>query len=187
MERLRQAIIARLEEKDISIRAVARSCGISEGSIRNILKGRVEMPRIDTLEKICHACGTSVAAILESQHRTVITVPDCVESYAECVISDKKCVESDAKASAAPDKNDVNTTDSKNVYSSGRIFPDENGDEALLMCHSLANTGHSFHGDADAMQIRLALEENAEAEIRDAQARLERAIAAREKLKGGGK
>lgn len=134
MERLRQAIVERLEEMNISIRAVAKTCGISEGSVRNILKGRVQNPRIDTLEKICRACGTSVDGILESQHRAAVVTQPCVTSY--------------AKSPTEPAKYKIDPADSQNVYKPGytdpHIFEDENGDEALLMCHALVNTGMEY-------------------------------------------
>lgn len=187
MEKLRAAIVKHIEEHDISIRALAKMCDISEGSVRNILKGRVQNPRADVLDRICRACGTSVDAILASQHRAELVIPDCVTPDAKCVTLPEKRVASDAKSPIKPDKNDVNTSDSKNVYSSGRLFPDENGDEALLMCHALANTGHAFGGDLSDIQLRHAMAEDADNEVRRAQERLAAAIAAREKLKGGDK
>ena len=184
MEKLRAAIVKHIEEHDISIRALAKMCDISEGSVRNILKGRVQNPRADVLDRICRACGTSVDAILASQHRAELVIPDCVTPDAKCVTLPEKRVASDAKSPIKPDKNDVNTSDSKNVYSSGRLFPDEGGDDILRMCHTLANTGHAFGGDLSDIQFRHAMEEDAENEVRRAQERLAAAIAAREKLKG---
>ena len=187
MEKLREAIAQRIQESGISIRQIARICDTSEGNIRNILKGRVQNPRIDTLERICKACGTTLDSILASQDRASPVPPPCVTSDASSANSGKECVTSDAKTPVKPDKNVNTSADSKNIYNGGRLFSDENGDEALLMCHTLANTGHSYHGDGSDLQYRHAMVEDAEAEVRSLQERLEKAIAARDKLKGGGK
>lgn len=188
MEKLREAIAQRIRESGISIRQIARICDTSEGNIRNILKGRVQNPRIDTLERICKACGTTLDSILASQDRARPVPSPCVTSDASSANSGKECVTSDAKMPVKPDKNVNTSADSKNIYNGGRLFSDENGDEALLMCHTLANTGHTFAGgEISDLQYRHAMEESAESEIRRAQERLAAAIAARDKLKGGGK
>lgn len=182
MDKLREAIAERIQESGLSIRALARTCSISEGNIRHYLSGRVKSPRIDTLEKICHACGTSLDAILSEQNRTIV--------------KRRPRKKDDAKRgnNCAPTQNDALNNDavkkphSNIIYNyDGRLFPDECGDDVLLMCHALANTGHSYHGDNSDLQYRHAMEEDAEAEVRSLQERLEKAIAARDKLKGGGK
>ena len=184
------ALAELIRDSGLSIRAIARYANTPESTIRNILHGRTVDPRLSTVADICRACGTSIERLFSASNMTqeaVFSSPRCAEYDAPAPKSGEKCVEYDAKCAkydaSPPSKND----DSQNVYKNDRIFPDENGDEVLLMCHSLANTGHPFCGDITELQRRVAMEQHAEAEIRSLQERLNRAIAARDKLKEGGK
>lgn len=190
MEQLQEAIAERIREKGISIRSIARTCNIPEANIRNFLRGRVKNPRIDTIEAICRACGTTLNAVLGSQHRRVsdiqsrvISDAPRVESDAPRVKNDAERVENDASGEKSEEKcviSDAETEEiaagSQNIYNP---FPDECGDDILIMCHAVAH-----RDEIDALQFRRALEENADAEVRTAQERLIKALAARDKLKG---
>lgn len=182
MDKLREAIAERIRESGLSIRSIARMCSTSEASIRHFLSGRVKNPRVDTLERVCRACGTTLDTILAEQNRTIAKHrprKKMTQSASAITQSEKLTRQS------SPPKGAENKPGSNIIYNyDGRLFPDEGGDDALLMCHALANTGHAFHGDIDKAQFDNAMREDAEAQVRDLQARLDKAIAARDKLKG---
>lgn len=158
MKSVCDALAVMIRDSGMSIRQIAKVAAAPESTIRKLLNGETEDPRISTIDAVCRACGTTMERFFIRWAAQ--------KSAQSCALN------------GAP-----KPASSQNVYNS-RIFPDEGGDDALRMCHSLANTGHAFHGDIDKAQFDNAMQENAEAQVRDLQARLDKAIAARDKLKG---
>lgn len=158
MKAVCDALAELIRESGLSIRTIAKYANTPESTIRNILHGRTVDPRLSTISDICRACGTSIERLLSAPE----SAPQGVSSCAPCAKSDAHTPDHEHSADSSP-----------------RFFPDEGNDDALIMCHTLPNTGRSFGGDVERLQYQYALKDDADARIRSLQDQLEKAIAAR--------
>ena len=60
MQSIRDAMAEMIRRSGKSVRTVAISANIPEATIRNIMHGRSEDPRLSTVAAICRACGHTV-------------------------------------------------------------------------------------------------------------------------------
>jgi transcriptional regulator with XRE-family HTH domain len=81
-EFFRAELRRRMKLRDLSARKLSRKAGLGESSIKEILAGRSQHPRSDTMAKIAKALGSSVAEL------TVPPQPQRVGS--ELVLSDEE-------------------------------------------------------------------------------------------------
>jgi transcriptional regulator with XRE-family HTH domain len=63
-ERMKAIVAAALQETGLSRTAWAKSIGLSEGGLRDLISGRNQEPSIPTIEKIAKARGIKLASIL---------------------------------------------------------------------------------------------------------------------------
>lgn len=61
---LRRSLINTAKAHDITLNAWAKKASISEGTIRNFLKGKSDTLTVATLDKLCQSIGENVAALL---------------------------------------------------------------------------------------------------------------------------
>lgn len=60
MQSIRDAMAEMIRRSGKSVRTVAISANIPEATIRNIMHGRSEDPRLSTVAAICRACGHTI-------------------------------------------------------------------------------------------------------------------------------
>jgi transcriptional regulator with XRE-family HTH domain len=85
---LKEKIIEKMKEKNLSIGALERKAGLTTHSIRNILKGRIKNPRAETLLAIAESLEYSFLDLINASF-------SCSNSLQENTITNKKsnCVE----------------------------------------------------------------------------------------------
>jgi len=64
MTEIQKRIQIRIKEKGISARSLAMKAGIPVSSLKNILQGKVENPRYDTINAIAEALGETAASLM---------------------------------------------------------------------------------------------------------------------------
>ena len=66
MQTVRNAIAEMIRHSGKTIHAISQQSNIPETTIRNIVHGRSEDPRLSTIYAICRACGTTIEHLFRS-------------------------------------------------------------------------------------------------------------------------
>lgn len=69
MQAVCHAMAEMIRGSGMSVRTIAARANIPEATIRNILHGRSEDPRLSTVAAICSACGTSIEHLFRAADR----------------------------------------------------------------------------------------------------------------------